>query len=88
MQTESKGVERPELIDALNSNIYKILFEKQDGTLRKMRCTRMTEYIPLDKRPKTQTDTGDQTKPVAAFDLDLKEWRSIRPSSVISMEIV
>lgn len=89
MQTPTQHKVTPlELADALEQNLYKIEFEKLDGTFRTMKCTRRTEFIPTDKKPKEFKPVLDTTTAIPVFDIDMKAWRSIRPSSVVGMEII
>lgn len=77
-----------ELKKALGDTVCNIEFNKSDGTLRKMRATRMSAYIPADKAPKNEPNEERVLKVVPVFDLDLMEWRSIKPASVTKMESV
>lgn len=77
-----------EFVRCLGESIYKLDFTKADGTLRKMRATRVSAYIPSDKTPKTSNPIGEETTAVPVFDLDLLEWRSVTVKNIISMERV
>jgi hypothetical protein len=51
---EMKGIpEEKELVEALQKAIFEITFNKLDGEERIMTCTKITDMIPEDKRPKT-----------------------------------
>lgn len=82
------SVTTKEFVEALGQNIYRIEFNKKDGTLRKMRCTRCPAYIPGEHTPKESKPVEDTQTVVPVFDLDLMAWRSVIVSNVISMEIV
>ena len=59
---EMKGIpEEKELVEALQKAIFEITFNKLDGEERIMTCTKITDMIPEDKRPKTDKP------PVARF---------------------
>lgn len=73
---------------SLGEAIYKLEFEKMDGSMRKMRATRMSAYIPSDKSPKKDREITETMTAVPVFDLDLMEWRSVRPENVKMMEAV
>lgn len=75
-----------EFSDRLGQGIYKLRFSKADGSLRLMRATRMGAYIPSDKQPKEVKEVTEVQSAVPVFDLDIKEWRSVRPESILSME--
>ena len=70
----------------LGSGIYKLEFNKLDGTLRKMRATRMGAYIPADHTPKESKEITPEQRSVAVFDLDAMGWRSVVVDNIISME--
>jgi len=70
----------------LGSGIYRIEFNKLDGTLRKMRATRMNAYVPSDKAPKTSSEVIPGQRSVSVFDLDLMEWRSVVVDNIVTME--
>jgi hypothetical protein len=77
-----------EFASSLAQGIYKLEFSKLDGSLRKMRATRMSAYIPMDMAPKNDRQITEEMTAVPVFDLDLQEWRSVRPTNVLSMESV
>lgn len=77
-----------EFATAMSTNVYTIEFEKVDGTIRKMVCTRMSEKIPAEAAPKKATVIEEATTAVPVFDVDLEQWRSVRPNSIKTMEIV
>lgn len=69
------------IIDRMREGVVTVVFEKTDGTERKMRCTLNESMIPEEKRPKGERKkNNDQIQP--AFDLDVGDWRSFRWSSV------
>jgi len=73
----------------LSESIYNIEFTKADGTLRKMRATRMGAYVPSDKAPKGEAKQIEENqRSVPVFDLDILEWRSVTVANIISMELV
>jgi hypothetical protein len=75
-----------EFATKMGQGIYSLEFEKMDGSMRKMRATRMSAYIPGDKAPKSERTIDEATTTVPVFDLDLKEWRSIRTDYIKLME--
>ena len=75
-----------EFANQLGFGIYRIEFNKLDGTLRKMRATRMSAYIPADKAPKTSSEVTSGQRSVPVFDMDLMEWRSVVVDNVVTME--
>jgi len=51
-----------------------VTFEKKDGTLRTMRCTRAPHLLPEDAVKGTDT-RRDQGNLIAVWDLDARGWR-------------
>lgn len=76
-----------EFAEQLGQGTYKLRFNKADGSLRLMTATRMAAYIPADKQPKEAKTITESQSAVPVFDLDIKEWRSVRPDSILSMEV-
>jgi hypothetical protein len=61
-----------------------VVFTKQDGTERKMRCTLNPASIPQESQPKTDGEEATSTPgpTIRVFDLDKQQWRSFRWESV------
>ena len=80
-----------EFADALSSNVYTIEFEKVDGEMRRMVCTRMGEKILQAEKESIKKNIkviDETTTSVPVYDIEISQWRSIRPSSIKTMEIV
>ncbi len=78
-----------EFASKLNNGVYNMEFTKLDGAIRNMIATRMADKIPEDQQPKKGwTVVDDTVTAVAVFDLQVCGWRSVRPESVISMNVV
>lgn len=80
-----------EFADALSSNVYTIEFEKVDGEMRRMVCTRMGDKILQAEKESIKKNTkviDETTTSVPVYDVEISQWRSIRPSSIKTMEIV
>jgi hypothetical protein len=60
-----------------------IRFTKADGNEREMICTRSVDYIPEDKAPSGTRESLDTDTALPVFDLLIKEWRSVRPDTII-----
>lgn len=67
------------IVGVLKMHEVNLSFEKKDGTLREMRCTKDLSLIPSDKHPK---GTGKESNAVTVFDLDLQDWRAFTPKAV------
>ncbi len=71
-------------------NRIKVVFEKKDGSLRTMLCTRNFNTIPEGYRPHTEGQIDRPGKPTpehlfSVFDLDANGWRSFVPEKVLSI---
>jgi hypothetical protein len=69
----------------LHESVVCVTFTKLDGTVREMRCTLQESYLPT----RVQSEDGDEPRKtndsvMPVFDIDKKEWRSFRKSSIIS----
>ena len=74
---EMKGIpEEKELVEALQKAIFEITFNKLDGEERIMTCTKITDMIPEDKRPKTDKPGKEGT--ITVWDIKADGWRSFR----------
>ena len=77
-------------INALNhflrEGIVEVNFEKSDGTLRKMNCTLVPEYMHVEySEEKSKRKTNPNVASV--WDLDKNDWRSFRYDSVKSVNV-
>ena len=74
---QMKGIpEEKELVEALQKAIFEITFNKLDGEERIMTCTKITDMIPEESRPKTDKKAKEGT--VTVWDINTKGWRSFR----------
>lgn len=80
-------MEKGEFVSKLNTGTYDLAFTKLDGSLRNMIATRNLSSIPATHHPLGKTAIDNPLGPVAVFDLAACGWRSVYPSSVISMEV-
>jgi hypothetical protein len=80
------GERENELLSMLRSSDEGIWvnFEKKDGSEREMLCTLNEGLIPVDKQPKTSSETSTRTigSALPVFDVNKGEWRSFRWDSV------
>lgn len=79
---------------------YRVVFEKKDGTIRTMYCTRNSTFIPLPPEPPVESLTEGvffpEPKPprkenpnvLPVYDLQKESWRSFTVASVKSIEPV
>lgn len=75
---------KSELIETMKQSIVEVVFEKVDGTLRKMDATLCDAIIP--EQPAKEGDANRNRKPNDAvqvvWDADIQEWRTFRWASV------
>ncbi len=72
-----KGIPKEnDLVDMLRKEVLEVTFNKLDGEERIMTCTKMEQYIPEDKRPKTDKPSKEGT--VTVWDVKADGWRSFR----------
>ena len=88
---QSIGERENELLSMLRSSIagIRVNFEKKDGSKRQMLCTLSGGLIPVDKQPKTSSETSARTigSALPVYDLEKREWRSFRWDSINSVTV-
>ena len=88
---QSIGERENELLSMLRSSIagIRVNFEKKDGSKRQMLCTLSGGLIPVDKQPKTSSETSARTigSALPVYDLEKGEWRSFRWDSVKTITV-
>jgi hypothetical protein len=79
-----------ELKENLSKSIAQVTFTKTDGSIREMRCTLMSEYLPekqIDENvrhvPRRESDNV-----LAVWDIDNQDWRSFRLDSVTDINYI
>ena len=82
----------PDLKKALFEGIVLFQFIKKDGTTRHARGTTCPDLVPTDDAPKgkrtpEQQEAYERTT-VAFYDIDKKDWRSMRIDTIWSYERV
>lgn len=77
-----------DILTTLATNVVKVVFIKVDGTERTMVCTRDLGRVPTHHHPKG-AKMVDLTKAIPVFELvGDGQWRSFKPGSVVSFEVV
>lgn len=80
---------RNDILAALRVGICTVVFTKSDGERRTMRCTLLSEYLPV--RPVMEENTVEKTpirkkrdpKNIVVWDLDKGDWRSFNADTVV-----
>ena len=70
----------------LTEQNVKITFTKKDGTERVMNCTLDPNVIPLVESVQDQREKNKEKDYIAAYDTDIKAWRSFIIKSVKAFE--
>lgn len=74
-----------QIVDILRNNTVNLSFTKvKDGGVREMKATLKSELIPFEKWPKTEGSETKNESVVKVFDLDVNEWRSFRPDTLLT----
>ena len=80
-----------QIVNALRLGVVNLSFTKvKDGAVREMRATLVSDQIPEDKMPKTDSNANLEKNQVAVrvFDLDVQDWRSFRVDSLMTFNAV
>lgn len=79
----------PILLEGLNTQIVQITFNKKNGDVRVMNCTKSPEFIPDDLLPRPKEGVknvvvapDEEPTFTRVFDTDIKEWRTVIHDSV------
>ena len=76
---------RAELKSKLQNEIATVTFEKADGTLREMRCTLQSTFLPEQKEDRKERAENEAV--LAVWDIDNGGWRSFRMDSIKSIVV-
>lgn len=83
-------IESPDFVDSmieyLATHTIVVEFQKSDGDVRRMRCTRDFKMIPESMHPKSNS-AKRKSNSIPAFDLDKMEWRSFVPERIVKLEL-
>jgi hypothetical protein len=74
-----------ELKEILEREVRTVVFEKVDGSLREMKCTLLTEYLPVTEKQLLNEDTTVRKEPdgvLSVWDIENGGWRSFRLDSI------
>ena len=75
------------LKDVLKRKVVKIKFKKKDGSERLMKCTLLSDLVPVYEK-KTQRIKPKNEETLAVWDLDKEAFRSFKLDSVIDYSIL
>lgn len=81
------NLDRASLLTELKKTAVDVTFEKKDGEMRTMRCTRNLELAPRAPLPKEATPYDDNEDIIRVYDLNAEGWRSFIVANVKSATI-
>jgi len=84
---EDKQHYRNFLNDLLSKEVITVHFEKKDGTIRVMKCTRKSDLVVIEEK-KTDRTRAINPDQCVVYDVDIDEWRSFRYDSIKHIEEV
>jgi hypothetical protein len=76
-----------QLKQSLESGIVTVVFEKADGTLRKMRCTLQADILPPRVLQEDESSRAENLDRLAVWDIENGGWRSFRMDSIKSITV-
>lgn len=79
-----------ELKESLSKCIAEITFTKTDGSVREMRCTLMSDYLPVRQIEENvrHVPRRENDNVLAVWDIDTQDWRSFRLDSVTNINYI
>ena len=77
MNEKVKEHQREWLVNMLRNQVCEVVFEKADGSERKMICTLKEDLLP-ESTTKTKTERKEPTNAVPVWDIQSEGWRSFR----------
>lgn len=77
-------MEKFQLKQILENGVATVVFTKLDGTERQMKCTLLSEYLPVsDKQMLTEGKTHKQSDhSLSVWDIEKSAWRAFRLDSI------
>jgi hypothetical protein len=81
-------MKRNDIIESLREGICEFRFTKLDGQIREMTATLREDTIPEIRQSQEASRNAPkeitEETAIRVYDLDIQEWRSFRPQSLIS----
>lgn len=85
-------VNRESFVSDLRQNVIEVRFMKLDGTVRIMRATLHSSYLPEDTRTREKINEAvnreQRNDVVTLWEVDAGQWRSIKLDSIISLQLM
>lgn len=80
-------MDRYQLKQSLQNGVVTIVFEKADGTLREMRCTLQSDFLPPQLLQENVSSRAENPDCLAVWDVENGGWRSFRMNSIKSITV-
>jgi len=77
------------LVKALQEHLCEITFVKVDKSLRTMLCTLKSDVLDASVLTVSYSESSRKdTDPITVWDIEKSAWRSIKPETIIKLEII
>ena len=81
-------VDRPSLVADLKGGVAEVIFIKNDGERRILKCTLQTGYLPEEYKNTLHENSDGNQDVLAVWDVENNGWRSFRLDRVLSIQQV
>lgn len=69
----------------LSVGVHEVVFEKMNGTVRRLKCTLDIDLLPKKEEFKSETGKSGPRNSLYVLDVELNQWRSFRFDRLISV---
>ena len=80
-------ITKEEIKDLLKRKIVNVKFKKKDGSERVMKCTLLSDLVPVYEK-KTERTRPENEEALAVWDLEKEAFRSFKIDSVIDYQVL
>jgi hypothetical protein len=80
-------ITKEKIKDLLKRKIVNVKFKKKDGTERTMKCTLLSDLVPVYEK-KTERTKPENEGTLAVWDLEKEAFRSFKIDSVIDYQVL
>jgi len=80
-------ITKEEIKDLLKRKIVNVKFKKKDGSERTMKCTLLSDLVPVYEK-KTERTRPENEGALAVWDLEKEAFRSFKIDSVIDYQVL
>ena len=86
-------ITKEEMLESLQSSVNMVTFTKKDGTIRDMKCTLVSSYLPVKEEVASNSTTKSPRTPsstdsISVYDIENNGWRAFNLSNVISYSTI